>query len=258
MFPLRDDNPTRHRPYVTVGLIAVCVLAFLWQVSQPHQDEIVWYFGLIPASLLGAGPFIPGAADPLLTVFTSMFLHGGWMHLGGNMLFLWIFGNNIEDSSGHVKFLVFYLLCGVGAALAQVASAPLSEIPMIGASGAVSGVLGAYLLLYPRARVSTLVFLGIFVTIIRLRAWVLLGVWFGGQALQAALTPPGSPGVAFVAHVGGFIAGMVLIGAFKRRDVPWFADGGPRSAEARKRPIDIRIRRPSKDARSPWRRGPWG
>ncbi len=258
MFPLRDDNPTRHRPYVTVGLIGVCVLAFLWQNAQPHYEEIVWYFGLIPAQLLGTGPFIPGAANPLVTVFTSMFLHGGWMHLGGNMLFLWIFGNNIEDSSGHLKFLVFYLLCGVGAALAQVASAPMSEIPMIGASGAVSGVLGAYLLLFPRARVSTLVFLGIFVTIIRLRAWVLLGVWFGGQALQAALTPPGSPGVAFVAHVGGFVAGMVLIGAFKRRGVPWFADGGPRSEEAQKRPIDIRFRRSRKGSESPWRPGPWG
>jgi len=258
MFPLRDDNPTRHRPYVTVGLIGVCILAFLWQNAQPHYEEIVWYFGLIPSQLLGTGPFIPGAANPLVTVFTSMFLHGGWMHLGGNMLFLWIFGNNIEDSSGHLKFLVFYLLCGVGAALAQVASAPTSEIPMIGASGAVSGVLGAYLLLFPRARVSTLVFLGIFVTIIRLRAWLLLGVWFGGQALQAALTPPGSPGVAFVAHVGGFVAGMVLIGAFKRRDVPWFADGGPRSEEARKRPIDIRFRRSPKGSDSPWRPGPWG
>ncbi len=258
MFPLRDDNPTRHRPYVTVGLIGVCILAFLWQNAQPHYEEIVWYFGLIPAQLLGTGPFIPGAANPLITVFTSMFLHGGWMHLGGNMLFLWIFGNNIEDSSGHLKFLVFYLLCGVGAALAQVASAPMSEIPMIGASGAVSGVLGAYLLLFPRARVSTLVFLGIFVTIIRLRAWLLLGVWFGGQALQAALTPPGSPGVAFVAHVGGFVAGMVLIGAFKRRGVPWFADGGPMSEEARKRPIDLRFRRSPKGSQSPWRPGPWG
>lgn len=258
MFPLRDDNPTRHRPYVTVGLIGVCILAFLWQNAQPRYEEVVWHFGLIPAQLLGTGPFIPGAANPLITVFTSMFLHGGWMHLGGNMLFLWIFGNNIEDSSGHLKFLMFYLLCGIGAALAQVASAPTSEIPMIGASGAVSGVLGAYLLLFPRARVSTLVFLGIFVTIIRLRAWLLLGVWFGGQALQAALTPPGSPGVAFVAHVGGFVAGMVLIGAFKRRGVPWFADGGPRSEEARKRPIDIRFRRSPKGSQSPWRPGPWG
>ncbi len=257
MFPLRDDNPTERRPYVTVGLIAVCIAAFLWQIDQPQPEAVVWQLGLIPAQLLGSGGFIPGAAPPVMTVLTSMFLHGDWLHLGGNMLFLWIFGNNVEDASGHVKFLLFYLLCGVGAALAQVATAPLSDVPMIGASGAVSGVLGSYLLLFPRARVSTLVFLGIFVTIIRLRAWVLLGLWFGGQAVQAALTPPGEPGVAFVAHVGGFVAGMLLIGVFKRRGVAWFADGGPRSRDARARPIDIRIRRPSRRGASP-RRGPWG
>ena len=258
MFPLRDDNPTTHRPYVTLGLIAACILIFLWQVSAPHHEEIVWVFGLIPAQLVGDEPTVPGGVSPIVTVFTSMFLHGGWMHLGGNMLFLWIFGNNIEDVSGHLKFLGFYLLCGVGAALAQVASAPLSEIPMIGASGAVSGVLGAYLLLFPRARVSTLVFLFIFVTVVRLRAWVLLGIWFGGQALQAAITPPGSPGVAFVAHVGGFVAGMLLIGFFKRRGVAWLADGGPRSGEARRRPIDIRFRHPSERKPPPRRPGPWG
>ncbi len=243
---------------MTVGLIATCIAAFLWQGAQPHFEDVVWQFGLIPAQLVGAGSFHPGASDPLLTVLTSMFLHGDWMHLGGNMLFLWIFGNNVEDASGHGKFLVFYVLCGVGAALAQVASAPLSDIPMIGASGAVSGVLGSYLLLFPRARVSTLVFLGIFVTIVRLRAWVILGLWFGGQALQAALTPPGSPGVAFVAHVGGFVAGMLLIGVFKRQEIAWFADGGPRSREARTRPIDIRMRRFPQRKESPRRRGPWG
>ena len=239
-------------------MIGVCFAAFLWQITTPQPDSVFWLYGLIPARLVGTDVYVPGAADPVITMFTSMFLHGGWLHLGGNMLFLWIFGNNIEDASGHIRFVIFYLLCGVGAACAQVATAPLSDIPMIGASGAVSGVLGAYLLLYPRARVSTLVFLGIFVTILRLPAWLLLGVWFGGQALQAAVTPPGEPGVAFVAHVGGFIAGMVLIGLFKRRDVVWLG-GGRRTTRKGpwERPINIRIRSPN--VRKPPRRpGPWG
>lgn len=235
MFPLRDDNPTARAPVVTVALIGTCALVFLWQFQAGGVDLVALRYGLIPARLFGGAADPAGAAAAPATVLTSMFLHGGIMHLIGNMLFLWIFGDNVEDATGRLRFLAFYLLAGAGAAATQVAMAPHSGIPMIGASGAVSGVLGAYLLLYPRAQVATLVFLGIFITVIRIRAWVLLLVWFGGQALPALTTPPGAPGVAWFAHVGGFVAGAALIPFFKRDGVRWLNDGGFRSAENRAR-----------------------
>ncbi|MCZ6523505.1 MAG: rhomboid family intramembrane serine protease, partial [Alphaproteobacteria bacterium] len=174
MIPLHDDNPTRIRPLVTVALIVLCVLAFLWQISlgEVDQQRLVAGLGLIPVVLLGQAELPPmlELVPAELTVVTSMFLHGGWMHLIGNMLYLWIFGNNIEDAMGHWRFVLFYLLCGAAAALAQVLQDPASATPMIGASGAIAGVLGAYLLLYPRARVLVLVFLGFFVTTLRLPA----------------------------------------------------------------------------------------
>jgi len=219
MIPLRDDNPIRTRPIVTVGLIVLCTLVFLWQLSlsAKGQQQAAYLFGFIPALLFGnaqlEGQWIPAGA----TVITSMFLHGGWLHLIGNMLYLWIFGDNIEDRLGRGRFVVFYLLCGAVAALGQAVADPRSEVPMIGASGAISGVLGAYLMLYPRAKVLVLLPLLIFITTVRVPALVVLGVWFAAQLLSSLAAAPGSGGgVAFAAHVGGFVAGVVLIRPFLR------------------------------------------
>jgi len=226
MFPISDDNPRIGTPYVTWSVIGACVLVFFWQVSLGASGgEIAIYeFGMIPARLLGTA-----ALDPELTtvpawstVFTSMFMHGGWLHLGFNMLFLWIFGDNVEDSMGHARYLIFYLVCGVAAALAQAFVSPGSTIPMVGASGAISGVLGAYLLLHPRATVRTVIFLGVFVTMMHLPALIVLGLWFLMQLVSAAFSNSGEAGVAFWAHVGGFVAGMALVPLFKKRDVELF------------------------------------
>ncbi|MBQ0818137.1 MAG: rhomboid family intramembrane serine protease, partial [Methyloceanibacter sp.] len=184
----------------------------------------IYEFGMIPARLLGAAALDPEltAVPAWSTVFTSMFMHGGWLHLGFNMLFLWIFGDNVEDSMGHARYLIFYLVCGVAAALAQAFVSPGSTIPMVGASGAISGVLGAYLLLHPRATVRTVIFLGIFVTMMHLPALIVLGLWFLMQLVSAAFSNSGEAGVAFWAHVGGFVAGMALVPLFKKRDVELF------------------------------------
>ena len=226
MFPISDDNPRIGTPYVTWSVIGACVLVFFWQVSLGASGgEIAIYeFGMTPARLLGTA-----ALDPELTtvpawstVFTSMFMHGGWLHLGFNMLFLWIFGDNVEDCMGHARYLIFYLVCGVAAALAQAFVSPGSTIPMVGASGAISGVLGAYLLLHPRATVRTVIFLGFFVTMMHLPALIVLGLWFLMQLVSAAFSNSGEAGVAFWAHVGGFVAGMALVPLFKKRDVELF------------------------------------
>ncbi len=232
MFPYKDENPTYLTPVVTIGVIAANVLAWLLvQGAGTHEalTRSVCELGAIPGELLGKLP--PGTAVPLgpdlhcvlestnyLDVVTSMFLHGGWMHLIGNMVFLWVFGNNIEDAMGHGRFVAFYLLCGVAAAAAQVLVHPESAIPMVGASGAISGVLGAYLLLYPRVRVHTLVFFGFYATTIQLPAYLMLGYWIVLQFLGGALAGLRSGGgVAYMAHIGGFIAGLLLIRLFARR-----------------------------------------
>jgi len=220
MIPLHDDNPTTLAPVVTIALIAACVVAFLVQLGSGEGNQrLVFSLGVIPATLLGHARLSPDLylVPPVVTLFSSMFLHGGWLHLGGNMLYLWIFGNNVEDSMGHVRFLVFYLLCGLGAALAQALPAPTSTVPMIGASGAISGVLGAYLLLYPRARVLVVVPLGFFTRLVRLPALWVLGFWFAMQLLSEVLAPAGGAGVAFRAHLGGFLCGMALIPVFRNR-----------------------------------------
>ena len=226
MIPLRDDNPTRSRPVLTVLLIAANVLVFMYQLSlgQRQEQALVFQFGAIPAVIVGTQslPEQLAAIPPVFSLFTSMFLHGGFMHLIGNMLYLWIFGNNIEDAMGRVRFLVFYLTCGVLAALAHIVSNPTSVIPTIGASGAISGVLGAYLLLYPHARVLTLIPLGFFTRLIYIPAGFVLGFWFVLQLLSGSLSSPEGGGIAWFAHVGGFVAGMVLVGLFKRRDVRFF------------------------------------
>jgi membrane associated rhomboid family serine protease len=226
VIPLHDDNPTTTKPRVTVGIMIVCTVVYVFQhllSSRETALELVYVFGVIPALLTN-----PHAADvapipPALTVLTSMFLHGGIWHLAGNMLYLWIFGNNIEDAMGHVRFIIFYLLCGVAAVAAQVLPNPASEIPMIGASGAISGVLGAYMLLYPRAKVLLGLPLGfLIVELGRYPAiWVLIA-WFAMQLVLGSFAAATSAtgGVAFGAHVGGFVAGCLLVTLFKRRGVP--------------------------------------
>lgn len=228
MIPLHDDNPTATPPLVTVALISACVLVFFWQLSLgPQQERVIYALGVIPAVLFGRLqlPEAIALVAPPMTLFSSMFLHGGLMHLLGNMLYLWIFGNNVEDAMGHARFLVFYLLCGVAAAFAQALPDPQSQVPMIGASGAISGVLGAYLLLYPHARVLVLLPLGFYLTTLRLKAGWVLGFWFVMQLFSSAASAGQQGGVAFGAHIGGFVAGMLLLPLFKRRAVRYFHPG---------------------------------
>jgi membrane associated rhomboid family serine protease len=221
MIPLGDDNPSQLRPVVTVSLIVVCTLVFLWQLGHgPEAGQgLVLAYGLVPSVLFGINSLPPELAvvPPALTVVTSMFLHGGWLHLIGNMLYLWIFGDNVEDSMGHGRFIVFYLLCGTVAALMQAIPDPHSELPMIGASGAISGVLGAYLVQFPRASVRVAVVF-VFITITRMPAAVVLGLWFVLQALHGLFSGDAGGGVAFRAHIFGFLAGMALVRLFRRPD----------------------------------------
>lgn len=224
MFPLRDDNPTDLWPVITVLLIGATGAVWWWVqggglAEGPMVDSICTY-GAIPHEVLGRAPLEPGpcAAGGLTAaaVVTSMFLHGSWMHILGNMWFLWIFGNNVEDATGHARFLAFYLVTGVAAALAQVVATPDGVHPMVGASGAVSGVMGAYLALYPRARVDTAFFLLIFVRVVPLPAWIMLGYWMALQVFASSVAPEGGAGVAYMAHIGGFVAGFGSIWLFRR------------------------------------------
>ncbi len=235
VIPYKDENPTELAPVVTVGIIVLNVLAWLFVQGAGSPEPLarsVCQLGLIPGEVLRTLP--PGTVVPLgdhlrcvlteqpnwLTVVTSMFMHGGWLHLIGNMWFLWVFGNNIEDSMGHARFIVFYLLCGVAAAATQMAVDPNAAVPMVGASGAISGVMGAYILLYPRVKVHTLVTLGFFLTTVTLPAYVMLGYWFVLQLLLGAATAlsRAQGGVAVWAHVGGFVAGLLLIKLFANSD----------------------------------------
>lgn len=216
MIPIRDINPTRRFPLITVGLIGLNILVFVFELLLPSEgmlDSFAYTWGLVPSELTQLNPVA------FVTVFTSMFIHSGFMHLASNMLYLWVFGDNIEWALGPFRFTIFYFLCGIGAALGQVLVGPRSTIPMIGASGAISGVLGAYLLLYPRVEVETLVFLGYFVRMIRLPALVVLGMWILLQLSSGFLSlgMEAMGGVAFFAHIGGFFAGIILVGLFKRR-----------------------------------------
>jgi membrane associated rhomboid family serine protease len=235
MFPYHDENETQRTAYVTLTIIALCVLA--WVVVQGAGADLelvrsICNLGLIPGELtqsLRPGSSFPIGEDVMCVIdpgaqysniLSSMFLHGSWMHLLGNMWFLWLFGNNIEDSMTRPRFLAFYLLCGLAAAMLQVYAEPDSGIPMVGASGAISGVMGAYLVLYPRVRVFTMVPLGFMLTSIKLPAWVMLIYW---AVLQVAggitsVSEEQTGGVAFWAHLGGFIAGLALIKVFERRD----------------------------------------
>ncbi len=227
MFPLKDDNPTRITPIVTWVLIAANVMIFLYQVSlAPGASQLfVYQFGTIPAVVTGLRrlPTSIATIPPVLSVFTSMFLHGGWMHLIGNMWFLWIFGNNIEEAMGRLRYLGFYLLCGFLASWSHILSNTGSILPSIGASGAIAGVLGAYIMLYPRARVLTLIPLFFFVRLVYLPAGLMLGYWFLIQVLSGSMAGrQDAGGVAFWAHIGGFVAGVLLVGLFKKKEVRFF------------------------------------
>jgi membrane associated rhomboid family serine protease len=213
VIPIRDTIPSRNAPIVTLGLIAVNILVFLHEVALgPYLERFVYAYGLVPARLV-YWPGNPLDVERFLPVLTSMFWHGGWMHLFGNMLYLWIFGDNVEDKLGHARFLLFYLLSGIAAALTQVALSPDSTLPTVGASGAIAGVLGAYLVSFPRGRVLTLVPIFFLPWLVEIPAVAFLALWFVGQLLSAfvSLGAPATGGVAWWAHVGGFVAGMVLV-----------------------------------------------
>jgi membrane associated rhomboid family serine protease len=222
MIPLRDVIPSRTTPYLTITIIALNTLVFLYQLSLGDAvNDFILYFGLIPA------------AFSWITLLTSMFLHGGLMHFGGNMLYLWIFGDNVEDRMGHGRFLTFYVLCGAAAALAQTIMRPDSVVPMVGASGAIAGVMGAYFVLYPRSRIVTLVPIFVFIQIMEVPAIFFLGIWFllqfasGVGSIASATGAEQGGGIAFWAHVAGFMAGMSGVVVFRRRErqrVEWWND----------------------------------
>jgi len=215
MIPIRDDNPVRGIPVVTVCVILACMAVYLWELSLSLEDRhrVLTLVGFMPAALFGhvdglAGGFWVSVGS----IFMAMFLHGGFFHLAGNMVYLWIFGDNVEDRVGPFRFIVFYLICGSIAALSQALRDTWSSVPMVGASGAISGVLGAYLVLYPRANV----FVALPFKVMRVPVLVMLGLWFAGQLARSLLIDPGAPGVAFTAHIGGFIGGAVLVRWFLR------------------------------------------
>ena len=221
MIPLRDDNPRRSVPYVTYALVAANVLAFLWELSLgPNLQTALFNVAFIPARYWLPGNWV----FDLLTIVTSMFLHGGLMHIGSNMLYLWIFGDNVEDRLGHGRYLLFYLLCGFAATLAHAMFSPGSRVPAIGASGAIAGVLGASSMLWPHARVMTLIPIFFFITVRELPAIFLLGIWFvlqlfSGVGSLGVVDAQDTGGVAYFAHIGGFVAGMLFIfalGGFRR------------------------------------------
>jgi membrane associated rhomboid family serine protease len=229
LIPLRDINPTERFPVVTLGLIVlnIAIFAYEWRLGPAAGELFVASFGLTPAQLFAPVPTAGNAVPAAMTLITSMFLHGGLLHLAGNMLYLWIFGNNVEDGMGKIRFLTFYAVCGVFAAYAHAFMNRYSLVPLIGASGAVSGVLGAYLLLFPRARVVTLIFFGFYVRTVRMPAMIVLGFWFALQFLNALFDSGHGGGIAWYAHVAGFAGGLALVGLFKRKGVPFW--GGRRT-----------------------------
>jgi rhomboid family protein len=229
VFPLRDHLPHVLSPLATLAIVGLNALVWIFVEgvgTNPMLADAICRFGLIPGALLGTlpdgaslalGPYScpVSHAGSALTVLTSMFLHGGWLHILGNMWFLWIFGDNVEDVMGHTRYGVFYILCGLAAAAAQVMAGPDSALPMVGASGAIGGVMGAYVILHPRVRVETLLFLGFWITTVSLPAWFMLGYWFLLQLLSGSLAGAAGGGVAFWAHVGGFGAGALLVLVFR-------------------------------------------
>lgn len=252
LLPLKDDNPLKRIPfqYVTVSFIVLNVVVFLYQQSLADGagQAVVLSFGAIPSVLFGINTLTPELVmiPAPLTLITSMFMHGGWMHLIGNMLFLWVLGDNVEDSMGHGRFIIFYILCGIAAALTHAAMAPASSVPMIGASGAISGVIGAYLILHPKVQILTLAFR----FFIHIPAYILLGIWIAMQVFNVytAGDTTGGGGVAWWAHIGGLIAGIVLIIPMRHKSVPLFDGLGA----ARHKPD------PQPQSQTAPPTGPWG
>jgi membrane associated rhomboid family serine protease len=220
MIPLKDENPTNKKPIVSYCIIGFCVVIFLAQLglSENELRDFTYSYGLIPSVLMGVDQLSGDLfkISPVGTIFTSMFMHGGWMHLIGNMLYMWIFADNIEDDLGTLNFVIFYLICGIGAAMSQVLTDINSQIPMIGASGAIGGVLGAYLINYPNAKVLVLIPFGFFSQLIKIRALYVLGFWFVLQFINSFLSSS-EGGVAYAAHIGGFISGVILILFFNKK-----------------------------------------
>ncbi len=243
MFPIRDHNPSGRTPYVTYVLMALNIgifLSYFALLSDPRAIGAFYYeWALFPARV-SSGQGFEG-------LFTSMFLHGGWMHLAGNMLFLYIYGDNVEDEMGHIPYLIFYLLAGVAAGLAQVVFEPSSMVPMVGASGAIAGVMGAYLLLYPKAKVDILIIFIVFFRIFPIPAWIMLMLWFGMQFIGGIGANPDEGGVAYWAHAGGFVAGILLaLPLWLKRGGPAFwerTEGHPPHPEATYDAIESRIPR---------------
>ncbi|WP_373356004.1 rhomboid family intramembrane serine protease [Pseudoroseicyclus sp. CXY001] len=235
MFPIRDHNPSERMPWVTWGLIAANVAIWVWMEMALRDDASLgafyYRFAMFPAGVVGG--------EGLHTLVTATFLHAGFLHLAGNMLFLWIFGDNLEDQMGHGPYLVFYIACGAAANVAQILPDPMSPIPVVGASGAIAGVMGGYLLLFPRAKVDMLLFLLVFVRIFKWPAWVMLGIWFAFQVVRGIGDSGAGGGVAYWAHAGGFVVGLVLtLPLFWRRGGRRFWDrthGQPPHPEARYR-----------------------
>ena len=220
MFPLWDDLPTKKFPLITVALIVLNSIVYLYQISLGERfAEFIYSMGLLPFEITHHIDLLPSGPSPIyLTIFSSMFMHGSIVHLLGNMLFLWIFGNNVEDYLGRKKFVIFYLFCGITAALTQIFINPDSKVPMVGARGAIAGVLGAYLLLYPRAKVTTVIIFGFFIRLIKIPAVVVLGFWIIYQFLygiSSLAVRTGEGGVAWFAHIGGFICGVIIIKIFQ-------------------------------------------
>ncbi|MCE5195191.1 MAG: rhomboid family intramembrane serine protease [Nitrospiraceae bacterium] len=212
MIPFKDDNPIKTFPFITIGIIALNIIVFIWELTSPIGEKtIVASYGALPSSILSMQGNQP--VSPALTVFSSMFMHGGILHIAGNMLYLWIFGNNIEDKLGHFRFIAFYLLGGIVAAYSHAITNPSSNIPMIGASGAIAGVLGAYIVLFPHARVHTLIFFGFFIDIVRIPALIVISFWAIIQFISGALSQglAAHAGVAWFAHIGGFLFGLLTI-----------------------------------------------
>ncbi len=221
MIPLKDRNPTHRVPVVNIALIVANIAVFLYEVSLgPRIEQFFLTFGVVPSDIVESFTSVRFRIGAVSTFFTSMFLHGGWLHLAGNMLYLWVFGDNVEDKLGHGRYLVFYVVCGLAASLLHVFIAPSSSMPTVGASGAISGILGAYLFMFPRARVVTVIPIFFFLQFAELPALVVLGFWFVMQFFNGLISlgyeTGGMGGVAWWAHVGGFVAGLILILPFRK------------------------------------------
>ncbi|MFL2760990.1 MAG: rhomboid family intramembrane serine protease [Gammaproteobacteria bacterium] len=219
-FPISDDNPSNSSPLITFMLIGLCLFVFFLQILSEMNPAIYYNFGFIASNFFNSESFV----GSLIPIITSMFVHGGFAHIIGNLLYLWIFGDNVEDSMGRIRFIIFYFLCGASGAILQGAVDPTSDIPMVGASGAIAGVLGAYLLLFPRANVRCLIFIIIFIQMVRVPAFLVLGIWILGQFFSLPGSLDSSGGTAYFAHIGGFLAGMILIPFFKKTNVRLLQD----------------------------------